>query len=80
MMYGNFADGWGTWLGFGFHGLGMLVFWGVLIVALVLLVRAVAGRPAAAPKEDRALDLLRERYARGELTREQFEEMRDTLR
>lgn len=80
MMYGSFADGWGTWMGFGLHGLGMLIFWGVLIVALVLLVRVVAGRPAAGSKEDHALDVVRERYARGELSREQFEEMRDALR
>lgn len=87
MMYGYFGEGWGNWMGFGFHGLWMVLFWGLLIWAVVALVRQ-SGRPAghlltAAAEgsgEDRALAVLRERYARGELSREQYDEMRGALR
>ena len=85
MMHGYFGEGWGNWMGFGFHGLWMVLFWGVLIWAVVALVRHV--RPTTALQttapdsrdEDRALAVVRERYARGELTREQFDEMRNAL-
>ena len=48
---------------------------------LVLLVRAVihSGPPAARPGEESAEDILRRRYAAGEITREQFEQMRRDL-
>ena len=61
---------WGVW-GLGM-GLMMLSFWVVVIVGLVALVRwlSLQGR---APRADAALDILRERYARGEINREEFE-------
>ncbi|HET9017675.1 MAG TPA: SHOCT domain-containing protein [Thermomicrobiaceae bacterium] len=55
----------------------------VLLVACViwLLGRTGGTRPTPPPRpaEDRALAILRERYARGEITREQYDEMRRTL-
>lgn len=61
---------WGVW-GLGI-GLMMLVFWGVVIVAIVLVIRWLVsqGRP---PQSDRALDILRRRYASGEIGKEEFE-------
>lgn len=68
--------GWGAW-GLGM-GLMMLVFWGLVIVGLVLAIRwlLVQGREPGGGHErgpDRALDVLRERYARGEIGKEEFE-------
>ena len=61
-------------------GLGMLVFWGLLIVLAVILVRALfsshptppghTGTPAISPKE-----ILKQRYARGEINQEQYQLM-----
>lgn len=71
---------------FGFWGIltmmiFMLLFWGAIVGGLVLLVRwLMAERPArVGGEEDRALAVLRERYARGEITREQYQEMRRDL-
>lgn len=68
-----------------FGGLMMLVFWGGLILLGVLAVRALMQGsmtqrtgPSALP-ENRALEILKERYARGELTKEQYEDMRRDL-
>src|SRR5919108_4958649 len=64
---------WGMW---GAWGIGMmfmmLVFWGLIIVGLVLGLRwlATQGRQS---RSDAALDILRQRYARGEIDREEFE-------
>jgi len=87
-MFGPMGGGWGGgWMNgwwFGLHGLGMLVFWGLLIVAIILLVRAAQGRMApgstAGVAADPALATLRERFARGELNRDEFESMREVLR
>jgi putative membrane protein len=64
---------WGMW---GAWGIGMmfmmLVFWGLVIVGLVLGIRwlVTQGRES---RSDAALDILRQRYARGEMDREEFE-------
>ena len=59
----------------------MLAFWGALIVGVVLLVRW-AGGTAHAPggdAKDSALEILKRRFAAGEITREQFEQTRQVL-
>jgi putative membrane protein len=50
----------------------MLVFWGLVIAGLVLGIRWLA-RQGREDRPDRALDILRERYARGEINKEEFE-------
>ncbi len=79
MMYGNWGFG-----GPGFFGMGvgLLLFWGLLIVAVVVLVRwlaAGASRKDAAPEQPGALEILAQRYARGEIDRAEFEQKRHDL-
>lgn len=54
--------------------------WGVLFLLLVVLLAVLLVRLLAPKKEDRALEILRERYARGELDEETFRKMRQELR
>ncbi len=71
---------WGAW-GIGM-GLMMLVFWILVIVAIIAGVRWMTGqgRPGPGPAHrDTALDILRERYARGEISREEFEQRKKDL-
>ncbi|MEY3200552.1 MAG: hypothetical protein RIR70_102 [Pseudomonadota bacterium] len=76
MMWSG-CEGYGVWWGVGI--LHMLVLWGVVIGGLVLLVRLIRFRPHALglphPPES-ALDVLKRRYAAGEIKREEFEAMR----
>lgn len=80
MMPGGMFGG-----GFGDFGmLLMLVFWVLIIGGVVLLVKWLVdqGRQGGAPASGResALDVLRNRYARGEIDREEFQaKKRDLL-
>jgi len=65
-------------MGFGM-GLGMLLVWGVLIALIVLLVRQAIGQGASERRERTALAILEERYARGEIGREEFEQKKRDL-
>jgi putative membrane protein len=58
-------------------GLRSVAFWILLIALLVLLVRGV--RTSARASRGPAVRLLEERYARGEITREEFLERRTVL-
>ena len=63
---------WGMW---GLWGIGMmlfmLVFWGLVFVAIVVAIRWLA-QQGKGSRSDSALEILRERYARGEIDREEF--------
>ncbi len=64
---------WGMW---GIWGIGMmlmmLVFWGVVITGIVLGIRWLVSQGHGS-RSDTALDILRQRYARGEINKEEFE-------
>jgi len=77
-MWGNMGDyGWG-WGGMGF---GMLLFWGLLIAGIVMLVKCSWGSNTCEKREREksALELLKERYARGEIEHEEFEQKKRDL-
>ena len=66
------------WWGPGFGWIFMILFWVLVILAIVALVKWLSStRDGGLPR--RPLDILQERYARGEITREQYEQMRRDL-
>ena len=78
MMWGY--NGYGLWGGG--MGIGMLLFWGLIIAAIVVLVRGFGARSGGSEprlREKTALDILRERYARGEIDKTEFEQKRSDL-
>ena len=67
--------GWyGGW-GMGFVWIFMILFWGVAILGIAALAKWLLGISAgsAVPPGKGALELLKERYARGEIGKEEFE-------
>lgn len=79
MMWGYHGLGFGA----GWMGLGMLLFWGLVIFAVVMLVRGFGGRSGFAgchPRDKTPLDILAERYAKGEIDKSEFEQKRNDLR
>ena len=71
--------GWGMhpmwWMG-GAWGIGMMLmmmlFWGLVIVGIVMGIRWLM-REGQERRSDSALEILRQRYARGEINKEEFE-------
>jgi len=81
MMWGN-TMGWGWgWGGGGLFVLIHMLWWALVIVGIVVLVRWVsfAGGRSRHFGEDRALSILRERYARGEIDKAEFDARKKDL-
>ncbi len=78
-MMGGWNGGWG-WMG---GGISMIIFWALLVVGIVLLVKWTADSRAApycgTHGEESAEDILKRRYARGEITKTEFEQARRDL-
>lgn len=68
---------WGAW-GIGMM-LMMLLLWGLVITGIVLAIRWLV-QQGGEPRSDAALEILRQRYARGEINREEFEARKRDLR
>ena len=66
--------GWG-WLVFG--GIFMLLFWGAIIALIVWGVKKLGERGGGTGSS--ALDIVKERYARGEISQEEFEKIKKSL-
>lgn len=71
----HFSD-WGGAMGWG--GMWMALWWILPIVGIVVLVKWLGGAEGRR-QEKTALDLLKERYARGEIDQAEFERMRQQL-
>jgi putative membrane protein len=80
---------WGTHMMWNSWGIGMMImmflFWAAVIVAIVFFIRwlitsSQAGSSASGtPHADSALDILNKRYARGEISKQEFDDMRRAI-
>ena len=61
----------------------MFIFWAFLIVGLILLIKWILRTTRKAPEFEhstsRALDILKERYARSEISKEEFDDKKGDL-
>ncbi len=73
LMVGTSVPYWGWGHGLGLGGLGTLAFWGAIVVGLALLAGGGGRRQST-------LDVLKRRYAAGEITREQYKQIRQDLK
>lgn len=82
--WGPHMMGWGGgWFGMIFGPIFMILVLALVIAVAVLLVRWLGGSSLTAtphqPPARAPLDILKERFARGEIDKEEFEERRRTL-
>jgi putative membrane protein len=76
MYYGDHMSGWGWFT----MSVGTFLFWGLVITAIVLLVRNInkAERPGRSPRTPE--QLLAERFASGEIDETEYQQRLATLR
>lgn len=66
--------------GFGFWGwIFMLLWWVLIIVVIIALIKWLANQFNGGTSEKTPMNILKERYARGEIDKKEFEEKKKEL-
>ncbi len=72
-----------TGFGMGFGGIGMILIWVLVIAAVIIAVKWLLGDSSGSASnrntEKTPLQILEERYARGEIDREEYEQKKKDL-
>ncbi len=69
------------WGNQGFMGVFMWIFWIAIIVGIIFLVKWIVqqSRPGGQQQGENSLEILKKRYARGEIDKEEFEQKKKDL-
>lgn len=73
MMHWDY--GWGMQYGWFF----MIIFWMLIIVLAFFFVKMIIGGQKREDRTETALDILKKRYARNEISREEFEKIKKDI-
>jgi len=77
LFSGGGMMGYGMGFGMGFGVIIMVLFWGAIIWLVISLINAGTRKSEETPES--ALTILKKRYAKGEITKEQYLEMEKEL-
>ena len=78
MMHWDY--GWGMGWGMGFGWVFMIFFWVLVVLGIVYFIKIVMIGAKKETSGDTALDILKKRYAKGEITKEEFEKIKNDLK
>jgi putative membrane protein len=73
MHWGNY--GWDM----GYGWIVMVLFWALIILAIAYMVRTFSRRAGQSGAEETPLSILKKRYAKGDITKEEFDRMKDNI-
>ena len=71
--------GYGMAGGYGFGGIFMILWWILIIVGIVMLVKWLNKSSGTEDSTNKALEILKERYARGEIDEQEFQKRKSDL-
>ncbi|OGZ79276.1 MAG: hypothetical protein A2528_01370 [Candidatus Staskawiczbacteria bacterium RIFOXYD2_FULL_37_9] len=80
--FGNSMMGFGYGYGAGWLGvILMILFWALVIILIVMLARGLTGqnKKSSDNNGNSAMDILKERYAKGEINKEEFKAKKKDL-
>jgi putative membrane protein len=73
-MYGYEHYGMGAW-----GWWWMILVWVIIIVAAIFIIKSIIGKGTGSRQHETPLDVLKRRYAAGEITKEQFDQMKKDI-
>ncbi len=59
---------------------GMHFFWWIFIIIIILIVIYIIGKQGKIVKRETPLEILKKRFAKGEITKEEFEKSKEALK
>jgi putative membrane protein len=75
-MYYMHDIGWEWWV---VMSIGMIAFWGLVVYAIVWLVRSEASQPREQRPRERPDEVLERRLAEGEISIDEYNRLRETI-
>jgi len=75
-MFHMHGIGWGWWL---VMSIGMVAFWGLVIYAIVWLVRGQPSQPPDQRPRERPEEVLKRRLAEGEISIDEYNRLQETI-
>jgi putative membrane protein len=79
MHWGNYGYGMGYGWGMGFGWIFMIIFLILIILCAVYLIKLIFGAGKREEREDTPLQILKKRYARGEITKDEYDGIKKEL-
>ena len=75
----GFIEGWGHMMNFGYRGMFMWLVLAVIVLVIIYFINSLKFNESFGRFNKSSLDIIKERYAKGEINEEEFERMKKNL-